>query len=82
VQANPTAFDLILTDLSMPQMSGGELATRILAIRPDVPIVAMSGSSQDVRLDTIKSLGVREYIMKPFSLSDLAHVVREVLDEP
>jgi PAS domain S-box-containing protein len=79
-QSDPSAFDLVLSDVSMPGMSGDLLARKILALRPDVPVVLMTGHSDRVDKETILRLGVRTLLSKPLSLRQLAVAVREVLN--
>lgn len=74
-------IDLILTDMTMPKMTGVELAQKIIKIRPDVPIVLCSGFNETIDEEKAKSIGFREFIMKPVVMSKLADTVRKVLDE-
>ena len=75
------SIDLILTDMTMPKMTGADLAQKIIAIRPDVPIVLCSGFNETIDEEKAKSIGFREFIMKPVVMSQLADTVRKVLDE-
>ncbi len=76
----PDGFQLVITDLTMPGITGMELATELLLIRQDIPIILCSGfSDQGVRAKA-SAIGVRKIIAKPFILQDLASSVREVLD--
>lgn len=77
----PENFDLIITDMSMPIMTGAELAQKILAVRPEIPIILCSGFSELMNEQKAKAIGIRQYIMKPFVLSEIGQVVRRVLDE-
>lgn len=79
--AHPEAFDLIITDMNMPLMNGTELAGKILAIRPDMPIVLCTGFSELIDGDRAKVLGIREYVMKPMLIAEIAVVIRKVLNE-
>ena len=81
-KTNPEEFDLIFTDQSMPEMSGAELATAILKIRPDIPIILCTGFSATVSEQEAQELGIREFCMKPMDMKQLAIVARKVLDEP
>jgi PAS domain S-box-containing protein len=76
----PDTFDLVITDMIMPGMTGVELATIMREIRPDVPIILSTGFSESVTEEKVKSLGIRRLMMKPFSKRSMAKVVREVLD--
>ncbi len=79
-QAHPGNFDLVITDMSMPKMTGVELARALLAIEPDLPIILCTGFSEIINRDMAKGIGIREYIMKPIIKRDMANVVRKVLD--
>ena len=78
--AEPEGFDLVITDLTMPGMTGAELAAKILALRPSIPVVMTTGYSNILTEEEARELGVREYLFKPLSTARLAEVVRRVLD--
>jgi len=80
-RSQPDAFDLVITDMTMPGMTGNILAKEILTIRPDIPIILCTGFSQLISEKQAKEIGVREFIMKPFTTTKLAKVLRKVLDE-
>ena len=75
-------FNLVVTDLTMPNMTGEELAKEMLRIRSDIPIIMCTGFSEVVPPEKAKELGVKEYIMKPFLNRELAVTIRKVLDGP
>lgn len=77
----PDAFDLVITDMTMPVMTGTELARRILALRKDMPVILCTGFSELINGDSAKALGISEYLMKPILISEIASTVRKVLDE-
>lgn len=77
--ADPGGFDLIMTDLTMPGMTGLELARRVMAIRPDLPIVLMTGFSEASTLEKARLMGIREFILKPAGSRELAKCIRRVL---
>jgi len=79
-RANPEAFDLVITDMTMPNMTGVELASRIKSIKPDIPIITCSGFSEMMDEDKAKNIGIAAYIMKPILKAELAGIVRKVLD--
>nr|MBF0223686.1 response regulator [Desulfobulbaceae bacterium] len=79
-EKQPEAFDLIVTDQTMPCMTGNELAQKVAAIRPDIPVVLCTGYSSKVNADTAKAYGVSSFLMKPASHHELAMIVRQVLD--
>jgi PAS domain S-box-containing protein len=80
-RSKPDRFDLIITDMTMPNMTGDRLANEILRIRPDMPIILCSGFSDKIDAEKAKELGVRKYIEKPLNMSDFVVAVRKVLDE-
>lgn len=80
-QSNPTHYDLVITDQTMPQMSGDELAQKMLAIRADLPIILVTGFSETVTARNYKQLGFRGYLMKPLIFRDLARIVHDALLE-
>ncbi|MCX5876076.1 MAG: PAS domain S-box protein, partial [Deltaproteobacteria bacterium] len=80
-RAKPDAFDLVITDYTMPNMTGGELAKHILAIRPGIPIVLCTGFSEVFTEEKAQALGIQGYVMKPISIHDLANICRKVLDQ-
>ncbi len=75
----PDAFDLVITDMTMPQMTGDLLVKEILKIRPDLPIIICTGFSEYINKEKAAELGIRQYIEKPIRRSDLAQAVRKVL---
>jgi two-component system cell cycle sensor histidine kinase/response regulator CckA len=79
---NPGSFDLVITDMTMPRMTGAELARELMRIRPDIPVVLCTGFSYSMSEEKAKAMGIREYAMKPLIRQDLARIVRKVLDEP
>jgi PAS domain S-box-containing protein len=79
--AAPDRFAAALTDQTMPNLTGDELARRLLAIRPDLPIVLCSGFSETVTPDTIREIGIREYLRKPMTARQLAEVMHKALND-
>ena len=79
-QNTPRDFDLILTDMNMPHMSGLDLGLQIHSIRPDIPIILCSGFSEIIDGPKTKDMGIQEYLMKPVQRGKLAVAVREALD--
>jgi len=77
----PDTFDLVITDLTMPNMTGVQLAQKLLKIRSDIPIIICTGFSEKISEDKARSMGIRGYVMKPMVQSELANKIREVLDE-
>ncbi len=75
LRANPAGFDFLITDYAMPRMTGTELTRAVLAIRPDLPVVLVTGriSEDDRRL--LEPSGIRELILKPFGMDQLARAI-------
>ena len=78
---NPDRFDLVITDFTMPDMTGMELAKALLKIRSDIPIILCTGYSEHINEDKAKANGVRAFLMKPVVLSEIANTIRKVLDD-
>ena len=76
----PDRFDLVITDMTMPGMTGDRLATALLETRPDLPIVLCTGFSERITPQKAEALGIRGFLMKPLAKSELAETVRKVLD--
>ena len=76
---SPDAFDLVITDMTMPKMTGDKLALELLRIKPDIPIILCTGFSERINEETAKAIGIREYIMKPIVLTEFSSVIRKVL---
>jgi len=78
-RARHADFDLVITDMTMPNMTGAELAKRMLAIRPDMPIVLCTGYSEIMTEENARALGIRGYVMKPLTRKELGTVIHEAL---
>ena len=79
--AAPDAADLVVTDMTMPEMTGARLSEELLARRPDLPIVLCTGFSETMNEQKALSIGVRAFLMKPIDRKTLAATVRRVLDD-
>lgn len=79
--AAPERFDLLLTDQTMPGLTGSELARNVLEIRSDMPIILCAGYSSVISEKDALDLGIRGYLLKPVGSEDLARSVRGALDE-
>jgi CheY-like chemotaxis protein len=75
-------FDLVVTDYSMPKMTGIEFSEKILAIRGDIPIILCTGYGKNITRQKIRSKGIRELLMKPLTLDAIARTIRNLLDNP
>jgi PAS domain S-box-containing protein len=79
-KAQPDQFALVITDQTMPHMTGADLARELLCIRPDIPIILCTGFSEVITADEAKALGVREFVMKPFTPREITETIRRTLD--
>jgi DNA-binding NtrC family response regulator len=79
-RSDPASYDLVVTDQTMPHLTGGELAGEMLRTRPDMPIILCTGYSEMISREKALEIGIREFIMKPFDRKTLAGMVRDVLD--
>jgi PAS domain S-box-containing protein len=76
----PSRFHLVICDMTMPQMTGIQLAGELLSLRPEIPIILCTGFSEFIDAKKAKAVGVKEFLMKPFSKRTLANTIRRVLD--
>jgi len=79
-KAQPDQFALVITDQTMPHMTGADLAKELMCIRPDIPIILCTGFSEIINADEAKALGIREFVMKPFTTSEITETMRRVLE--
>lgn len=79
-RANPDGFDLVITDQTMPNMTGDKLAKQLMAVKPEIPIILCSGFSELTDQKKARAMGIRAYVMKPLVMSDLAQTIRKVLE--
>ena len=80
-RTKPDQFGLVITDMTMPDMTGERLAKELMQVRPDIPIILCTGFSERITEEKAKGMGIREFVMKPLVMRDLANTVRQVLDE-
>ncbi len=78
---NPERFDLVITDMTMPGMTGAELAREILRRRPETPIILCTGYSDLINEQEALEMGIRRFLMKPLFMGNVAREIRSVLDE-
>jgi PAS domain S-box-containing protein len=81
-KAQPQQFDLVLTDLTMPGLSGLDLTRRLLTLRPTLPVVLVTGYGGAVSLEEVRQRGVRELLRKPFTPQALSEVIKRALTQP
>ena len=80
-RAAPEHFDAVITDQTMPNLSGEDLASEILQIRPDLPIILCTGLSCTMMWEKARELGIRKILMKPFLSQEFGLVLQEVMGE-
>ena len=78
---NPEAFDLVITDMTMPKMTGKELVSELKLLHPDIPIILCTGFSDQINKESAKEMGVDIFIMKPIVREKIANSIREVLNK-
>jgi CheY-like chemotaxis protein len=79
-QTRPEDFDLVIADLTMPHLTGLDLARELLQRRPHLPIIICTGYGDPVTIEKIKAMGIREIIFKPIIPRDLAEAIRRALN--
>ncbi len=77
--SNPQNFDLVISDQTMPNLTGAALAVKIFSIRPDIPFILTTGYSATVSEEQAKRLGIKAYVHKPFRANTLSKVIRNAL---
>jgi len=77
----PDEFDIIITDMTMPHMTGDELAEALISIRSDIPVILCTGFSTKVTEEKAQNIGIRALVMKPVAIHEMANTIRSVLDE-
>ncbi|MEW6521714.1 MAG: response regulator [Thermodesulfobacteriota bacterium] len=80
-EQQPADFDLVITDMTMPQLTGADLASKLLAIRADMPIILCTGFNELINEETARDIGIRVFALKPVSKKDLAEMVRSALGD-
>jgi nitrogen-specific signal transduction histidine kinase/CheY-like chemotaxis protein len=76
----PQNFDLVITDMTMPHITGDELAQKLLDIKPDIPVILCTGFNEDITEEKALAMGIQKFVMKPVIKNDLASTIRTVLD--
>jgi CheY-like chemotaxis protein len=79
-QKDPGGFDLVITDMTMPHMTGDRLALQLMRIRPGIPIIMATGYNEKISEENVRALGIKALIMKPFNRREIAQTIRSVLD--
>ena len=79
-RADPDRFDLVITDMTMPKMTGDQLSRELMKVRPDIPIILCTGFNPKISEEKAKEIGIKAFAMKPLVGRDMANIVRKVLD--
>ena len=77
----PDQFDMVITDMTMPHVTGVELAKRFMEVRPEIPIILCTGFDDSINEEKAKAIGIRKFLIKPVSMMDIALNAREILDD-
>jgi PAS domain S-box-containing protein len=80
-RAQPDRFDLVITDMTMPGMTGKQLAAELLGIRPDIPIILCTGFSEIITEEEAKLMGIREFAIKPLNIRSISELIRKALNQ-
>jgi len=76
---NPRTYDLVITDQTMPGMTGAQLTQELISLRHDIPVILCTGFSEVVNKENFRALGIRAFVMKPIIKNDIARVIRDML---
>ena len=80
-EAQPEKFDLVITDMTMPHLTGIDLAKEVVRLRPQIPVILCSGFSDLITPENAGEMGITTMLIKPVILAELAKTVRQILDE-
>jgi len=80
-RAEHDRFDLVITDMTMPNMTGAELAEELMRIRPDIPVILCTGFSETSTPEMAKDIGFKDFIVKPIVRNEIASAIRRILDQ-
>jgi len=81
-KARPDAFDLVITDMTMPKITGDRLAQALMDINPQIPVILCTGFNEAITEEKALSMGIDKFVMKPIVKDELAYTIRTVLDNP
>ena len=77
---DPDRFDLVVTDMAMPKMTGDKLSEKLLKIRPDLPIIICTGYHDTFTEASALAIGIARYVHKPVMGSELSRIIRDLMD--
>jgi PAS domain S-box-containing protein len=78
-RSQPDTFDVVITDMTMPGITGTQLALKLTEIKPDIPIILCTGFSELITRETAENFGIKEFLAKPIIKSQMAQAIRKVL---
>ena len=78
---DPGRFDLVITDMTMPKMTGDRLAIELMAIRRDIPVILCTGYNKNISVESASKIGIKSFVYKPIVKADFARTIRKVLDD-
>jgi CheY-like chemotaxis protein/two-component sensor histidine kinase len=81
LRLDPSRFDLVITDQTMPELTGIQLAQEILAMKADMPVILCTGFSHTANEESVRAAGIKGFVMKPLTRREIARTIRKVLDE-
>lgn len=81
-RARPDQFDLVVTDMTMPKITGDRLARRLMDINPQIPVILCTGFNEAITEEKALAMGIDKFVMKPIVRDELANTIRTVLDNP
>ena len=81
-ETTPEAFDLVITDQIMPRLTGTAMAEAMVRIRKDIPIILRTALPEPIGIDEAKAIGIREFLLKPYSMGEMSEVIRRAIAGP
>jgi len=78
----PERYDLVITDMTMPKLTGEQLARKLMEIKPDIPVILCTGFNETITEEKALAMGIDKFVMKPVVKDELASTIRAVLDNP
>jgi len=79
-RSNPDGFDIVITDMTMPEMTGDRMAVEMMRIRSDLPVIVCTGFNELLSTERVQEVGIQALLMKPFLKNEAAKIIRDVLD--
>ncbi len=80
-KAKADSFDLVITDMTMPNMTGDKLARELIRIKPEIPVILCTGYSARINQKQALTMGIRAFVSKPILRREIAETIRKILDK-